>query len=277
MAAMDEDLELANGVRIPRIGFGTWQMPDGGPAHDAVLFALRNGYRHVDTARAYGNEASVGRALRDSGLPRSGVFVTSKLPAEVKSSEAAQEKFEQTMSALALEQLDLYLIHAPWPWNEIGKDCRAGNRAVWKVMERLYTSGRCRAIGVSNFNVADLTDLMDACAIAPHVNQIRFHVGHTQEDVVRFCQERDILVEAYSPLATGRLLGNARIAEIARKYGVSVPRLCIRYTLQRGTLPLPKSTHPEFILQNADVDFAISIDDMAHLDGLKDTTPTPLD
>jgi diketogulonate reductase-like aldo/keto reductase len=272
MAAIDEDFELANGVRIPRIGFGTWQIPEGDPAHDAVLFALRNGYRHVDTARAYGNEASVGRALRASGLPRSRVFVTSKLPAEIKSTQAAQEQFEQTMSALGVERLDLYLIHAPWPWNEIGKDCRAGNRAVWKVMEGLYASGRCRAIGVSNFDVADLRDLMDACAIMPHVNQIRFHVGHTQEDVTRFCRERDILVEAYSPLATGRLLGNARIAGIARKCGVSLPRLCIRYALQRGTLPLPKSTHPEFILQNADVDFAIGPDDMAALDGLKDTT-----
>jgi len=269
MAALDEDLELANKVRIPRIGFGTWQIPDGDPAYDATLFALRNGYRHIDTARAYGNEASVGRALRDSGLPRAKVFVTSKLPAEVKVAETAQERFEQTMSALALEQLDLYLIHAPWPWSEIGKDCRAGNRAVWKVMEALYTSGRCRAIGVSNFNVADLTDLMEVCEITPHVNQIRFHVGHTQEDVTHFCRERGILVEAYSPLATGRLLGDARLTGIASKYGVSVPRLCIRYTLQRGTLPLPKSTHPEFILQNANVDFVISADDMAYLDGLR--------
>jgi len=199
------------------------------------------------------------------------VFVTSKLPAETKDIEGAQQKFEQTVRALALEQLDLYLIHAPWPWSEIGKDCRAGNRAVWKVMEGLYTSGRCRAIGVSNFNVADLTDLMEVSTITPHVNQIRFHVGHTQEDVVRFCRERNILVEAYSPLATGRLLGNARIAAIAHKYGVSVPRLCIRYALERGTLPLPKSTHPEFILQNADVDFAIAPDDMAYLDGLNES------
>jgi diketogulonate reductase-like aldo/keto reductase len=271
MAAIDEDLELANGVRIPRIGFGTWQIRDGDPAHDAVLFALRNGYRHIDTARAYGNEASVGRALKDSGLSRDRVFVTSKLPAEVKDAGAAQEKFEQTMSALALDQLDLYLIHAPWPWSEIGKDCRAGNRAVWKVMEGLYTSGRCRAIGVSNFNVADLTDLMEVSTITPHVNQIRFHVGHTQEDVTRFCREHGILVEAYSPLATGKLLGDARITGIARKYDVSVPQLCIRYTLQRDTLPLPKSTHPEFILENADVDFVIAGDDMAYLDGLKDS------
>ena len=269
MSTLDESFDLANGVHIPRIGFGTWQIPDGDPAYDATLFALQNGYRHVDTARAYGNEASVGRALLDSGLPRSSVFVTSKLPAEVKSGEGAEQKFEETMSALALDQLDLYLIHAPWPWSEIGKDCRAGNRAVWKVMEGLYTSGRCRAIGVSNFNVADLTDLMEASSITPHVNQIRFHVGHTQEEVLRFCRERDILVEAYSPLATGRLLGNTQIDAIARKYGVRVPRLCIRYALQRGTLPLPKSTHPEYILENADIDFAIAADDMASLDGMK--------
>jgi len=269
MSVLDDHFELANGVRIPSLGFGTWQIPDGAAAHDATRFALQHGYRHVDTARAYGNEASVGRAVRESGLARDSVFVTSKLPAEIKTAEGAQEAFEQTMRALELEQLDLYLIHAPWPWNEMGKDCRAGNRAVWKVMEGLYASGRCRAIGVSNFNVADLTDLLQVATVTPHANQIRFHVGHTQEDVVQFCREREILVEAYSPLATGRLLGNADIAAIARAYDVSLPRLCIRYALQRGTLQLPKSTHPEFIRENAAIDFVITDADMARLDGLK--------
>jgi diketogulonate reductase-like aldo/keto reductase len=271
VAILDESFTLANGVAIPRLGFGTWQIPDGAPAYDAVLCALRTGYRHIDTARAYGNEASVARALRDSGLDRASVFLTSKLPAEVKTEAGAREAFARTIEALGPAPLDLYLIHAPWPWSEIGKDCRAGNREVWKVMEGLYTEGRCRAIGVSNFSVADLTDLMAGAAVTPLVNQIRFFIGDTQEEVTRFCQERGILVEGYSPLATGKIVDNAQIAVVAQKYGVSVPQVCIRYVLQRGVLPLPKSTHPEFIRQNAAVDFTLAPEDMAYLDELTDT------
>ena len=270
MPVLDQTLLLSNGVPIPRIGLGTWQIPDGDAAYQATQFALKHGYRHVDTARAYGNEASVGRAVRESGLPRGEVFVTSKIPAEIKTADGARRAFEQSMEALGLEQLDLLLIHAPWPWSEIGKDCRAGNREVWKVMEGLYAGGRCRAIGVSNFNVADLTDLLEVSEVTPHANQIRFHVGHTQEDVTRFCQERNILIEAYSPLHTGRLLGDPHLEAMARKYGVTLPQLCIRYTLERGTVTLPKSTHPEFIQQNAAVDFAITADDMAELDAMKE-------
>jgi len=235
---------------------------------------LRLGYRHVDTARAYGNEASVGRAVRDSGLPRGEVFVTSKIPAQIKTADGARQAFEQSMEALGVGPLDLLLIHAPWPWSEIGKDCRAGNRAVWKVMEGLYADGLCRAIGVSNFNVADLTDLLEASEVRPHANQIRFHVGHTQEDVTRFCQERNILVEAYSPLHTGRLLGDPRLEAMARRYGVTLPQLCIRYTLERGTVTLPKSTHPEFILANAAVDFAITAEDLVELDAMREPVPS---
>jgi len=270
MTMLDQTFLLANGVPIPRIGLGTWQIPNGDPAYTATHFALQHGYRHVDTARAYGNEASVGRAVHDSGLPRGEVFVTSKIPAQIKTADGARQAFEQSMEALGVGPLDLLLIHAPWPWSEIGKDCRAGNRAVWKVMEGLYADGLCRAIGVSNFNVADLTDLLEASEVTPHANQIRFHVGHTQEDVTRFCQERNILVEAYSPLHTGRLLGDPRLEAMARRYGVTLPQLCIRYTLERGTVTLPKSTHPEFILANAAVDFAITAEDLAELDAMRE-------
>jgi len=271
MSMLDESVVLPNGVRIPRIGFGTWQIEDGPPAYDAVLCALRTGYRHVDTARAYGNEASVARAIADSGLDRARMFVTSKLPAEIKTEAGARQAFEHTMEALGPAAPDLYLIHAPWPWSEIGKDCRAGNRKVWSVLEELYTAGRCRAIGVSNFTVADLTDLMAVAKVTPHVNQIRFYVGDTQEDVTRFCQERGILVEGYAPLATGKIVANPEIAVVARRHGVSVPQVCIRYVLQRGVLPLPKSTHPEFIRQNAEVDFQLTPEDMQYLDNLRDT------
>ncbi len=272
MSVATENYTLTNGVPIPKIGFGTWQMPDGEDTYNAVLFALQHGYRHIDTARAYGNEPSVGRAVRDSGIARGDLFVTTKLPAEVKDYDDALASFETTMQALDLGYVDLYLIHAPWPWEQQGANFRKENSAVWRALEELYQGGRCRAIGVSNFTVDDLTALLAASAITPMANQIRFFIGNTQEPITRFCQDHNILIEAYSPLATGAILQNESVAAIAQKYRTSVPQLCVRYALQRGTLPLPKSTHPEYITQNADVDFAIEAEDMHYLDGLQDTT-----
>ena len=268
MGILDDTLPLANGAAIPVLGFGTWQIPNGAPAYEATAAALRAGYRHVDSARAYGNEESVGRAVRDSGLPRGEVFVTSKLPAEIKDDRKVQASFEETMRLLALDYVDLYLIHAPWPWSEIGKDCTAQNKLVWTQMEAIHATGRARAIGVSNFNVADLRAILDGCTVVPMVNQIRWFVGHTQPDVVAFCKRHGIVVEAYSPLATGRLLHDPRLAAVAARHGKSVAQLCIRYALQHGTVALPKSTHPARIVENADVDFVIGDEDMAFLDAL---------
>ena len=267
MNSSSTSIPLANGAHIPALGFGTWQIPDGAPAYDASLAALRAGYRHIDSARAYGNEASVGRAVRDSGLPRGEVFVASKLPAEIKDHRNVQASFEETMRLLALEYVDLYLIHAPWPWSEIGKDCTAQNKQVWTQMEAIHASGRARAIGVSNFSVADVGAILDGCAVVPMVNQIRWFVGHTQPDVVAFCKQHGMVVEAYSPLATGHLLGDAGLATVAARYGKSVAQVCIRYALQHGLVALPKSTHPARIVENADVDFVIGEADMALLDG----------
>ncbi|KWZ80730.1 putative glyoxal reductase [Heyndrickxia coagulans] len=271
MSSLHETFVLENGVAIPKIGLGTWQVPNGETTYHAVSFALKNGYRHIDTAYAYHNEESVGKAVRDSGIDRRDIFVTSKLPAEIKSYDKALKTFDETMENLGLEQLDLYLIHAPWPWSEKGADYTKENIEVWKAMEEIYESGRCRAIGVSNFSVSDLKAVMENAKIKPMVNQIRYFIGHTQEDVTAFCQDNGILVEAYSPLATGKILENTEIQKIADKYGKTLPQVCIRYCLQKGVLPLPKSTHEAFILQNADVDFEISSEDMQYLDQLKET------
>ena len=268
MTSLGDALVLATGATIPVLGFGTWQILDGAAAYDATAVALRAGYRHIDSARDYGNEASVGRAVRDSGVPRGEVFVTSKLPAEIKDHHKVQASFEETMHLLALDYVDLYLIHAPWPWNEIGKDCAAQNKQVWTQMEAIHASGRARAIGVSNFSVADLHAILDGCAVVPMVNQIRWFVGHTQPDVVAFCKQHGIVVEAYSPLATGRILDDARLAAVAARYGKSVAQVCIRYALQHGLVALPKSTHPARIVENGDVDFLIGEDDMALLDAI---------
>lgn len=262
---------LANGVTIPSIGFGTWQIPDGAAAYDAVAAALDAGYRHIDTARAYGNEASVSRAIVASGIPRDEIFLTTKLPAEVKTFDGALESFEESIDALNMESVDLYLIHAPWPWSDMGSDHRQGNADAWRAMEQIHDAGRARAIGVSNFNVADLEALSSTARHQPQANQIRYFVGNTQQDVTRYCQENGILVEGYSPLATGAILDNEKIIEIAEKYGKSVAQLSIRYLLQNDVLPLPKSTTPSRMAENFAVDFEISTEDMTYLDGLENT------
>ncbi|MDP9830783.1 aldo/keto reductase [Kineosporia succinea] len=271
MSSLTEFFTLSNGVQIHQLGFGTWQIPDGADTYDSVTTALKVGYRHIDTARAYGNEASVGRAVRDSGIPRDQIFITTKLPAEVKDYDQAHATFEESSSLLDLGPVDLYLIHAPWPWSEPGSDHRVGNVAVWKAMEELHEAGRIRSIGVSNFEVADLEALTSATRIRPHVNQIRWFIGNTQDETTAWCRANDILVEGYSPLATGAILGNPQVKQIADKYGRTVAQVSIRYLLEKGVLPLPKSTTPSRIAENADVDFTLEADDVAFLDGLTDT------
>lgn len=275
MNVLSQTVALSDGSQIPKIGFGTWLLKDGDECYTAVSNALRLGYRHVDTARAYHNEASVGRAIRDSGVLRESVFVTSKLPAESKSYSQAIADFDATMAALELEYLDLYLIHAPWPWDQPGKDCRAENREIWKAMEEFQASGRVKSIGVSNFDRDDLASLLPACTIAPAVNQIRWFIGLDPAQTVAACAENGIAVEAYSPFAHGLIVNHPELIEIAESYGVSAPQLCIRYLLQRDAIVLPKSSSVEHIRQNADVGFEITASDMAILEAMRDTDQHP--
>ena len=193
MTVLTETFTLANGNLIPKIGFGTWQIPNGAPAYDSVAAALAAGYRHIDTARAYGNEASVAEAIRDSGIPREQIYLTTKLPAEVKTYQGAIDSFEVTMDALAEQYVDLYLIHAPWPWGQRGTDHSAGNAEAWRAMEEILDTGRAKAIGVSNFSVSDLEKLASSARETPQVNQIRWFIGHTQDDVVAYGKQHGIL------------------------------------------------------------------------------------
>lgn len=275
MSALTDTSVLTNGDQIPVVGFGTWLLKEGDECYDAVREALAAGYRHIDTARAYDNEASVGRAVRDSGVPREEIYVTSKLPAEAKSYEAAIENFETTMREIGLDYLDLYLVHAPWPWDEIGKDCREENKVIWKAMEEFLASGRVRAIGVSNFERADLDSLLPACTTKPMVDQIRWFVGLDVADTVAACAEHDIVVEAYSPFAHGLIVNHPELEDIASHYGVSAPQLCIRYLLAKGAVVLPKATSADHIRQNAELDFEISDADLATLDSLRDADKHP--
>jgi diketogulonate reductase-like aldo/keto reductase len=271
MSALTETYALNNGNQIPKIGFGTWLLNDGDECYNAVADALQLGYRHIDTARAYHNEASVGRAVRDSGIRRDEIYVTSKLPAEAKDYNKALSEFETTMSEIGLDYLDLYLIHAPWPWNERGKDCREENRQIWKAMEEFLASGRVKAIGVSNFEPEDLDSLLPACETKPMVNQIRWFIGLDPSETVQKCAEHEIVVEAYSPFAHGLIVNHPEIAEIASRYDVSAPQLCIRYLLQKGAVVLPKATSTEHIKQNAELDFEIGESDMRVLDAMRET------
>lgn len=270
----NEHFVLNNGVQIPSIGFGTWQVADGEEAYVSCLNALRAGYRHIDTAFAYGNEKSVARAIKDSGLSRDEVFITTKLPADVKNYEGAKEHISKSLQNLDTDYIDLYLIHAPWPWSDVGSDCTEGNIAAWRAMIELYNEGKLRAIGVSNFHAKDIDAIVEATGFVPAVNQIRYFIGNTQNAITEYCQANGILVEAYSPLATGAIVEHADLSSLAEKYGVTVAQLCIRFCIENGTLPLPKSVNENRIKANLDVDFKISTEDMDYLNSLYHIGPT---
>jgi diketogulonate reductase-like aldo/keto reductase len=263
---LEETYTLSNGVEIPKLGLGTWFI-DNGNAASAVKQAMKIGYRHIDTAQAYGNEEGVGEGVRTCGVGRDEVFVTTKLAAEVKSYEKAVEAIDGSLETIGLDHLDLMIIHSPQPWREFGGEDRyfEGNREAWRALEEAYEAGRLRAIGVSNFEREDIDNLLGACTVKPMVNQILVHIANTPHELIGYSQEQGLLVEAYSPIAHGELLKNERVREIADKYDVSVPQLSIRYTLQLGLLPLPKTEKPEHMKSNAQVDFEISDEDMETL------------
>lgn len=269
---MLKDFVTYDGVSVPAVGLGTWQSAPA-DCYNAVRWALDAGYRHIDTAHAYGNEADVGRAVRDSGIPREQVFITTKLPSHIKDEKGTERHLTESLRNLGMDYVDLYLIHAPWPWSEIGKDCTEGNIVAWRTMLDLQIRGFIRCCGVSNFLPTDIKPLLDATGTMPAVNQIRYFIGNTQRETTFYCQENGILVEAYSPLATGNILDNDVLAEIAARYNASVAQLCIAYCLHKGTLPLPKSVNKARIEQNLAVDFALSESDVALLDGMDGIGP----
>lgn len=264
---------LTNGVAIPKLGLGTWRIEESavGPM---VREAIGIGYRHVDTAQAYENEQGVGEGMRASGVARDKLFVTTKLAAECKSLDHARERIDQSLKALALDHIDLMLIHSPQPWADFreGEHFYEGNLEAWRALEEAYQAGKLRAIGVSNFEAADLDNLLEHGNIAPMVNQILAHAGNTPFDLIEYSRSKGLLVEAYSPVAHGAALRDPKLVELSQKYDVGIAQLCIRYCLQLGLLPLPKSTSAEHIRDNATVDFTISDEDMETLCSANDRT-----
>ena len=250
---------LNDGTEIPLLGFGVWQVSDGRECEDAVRWALETGYRHIDTAQAYGNEPSVGRALRASGLPRDEVFVTTKFDPGRKDPEA---EAQQSLERLGVDYVDLYIIH--WP--------RGGATWAWEGMQAARANGSARAIGVSNFSAAEVDELLAVAETPPAVNQIQFSPFEFRRGLLEACERRQVAIEAYSPLGTGRHLDDERVAEIAERLHRTPAQVLIRWSLERELIVLPKSTHRERIEENARVfDFELSDQDMAKLDGL-DTT-----
>ena len=271
---LNEKYTLSNGVEIPKLGLGTWMIPDE-QTDEAVRAAVSIGYRHIDTAQAYGNESGVGRGIKSCGIDRDRLFVTSKVAAENKSYETAAKSIDETLEKTGLDYLDMMIIHAPQPWAEFRGEKRyfEENKEAWRALEDAYKAGKLRAIGVSNFLTDDLENLLEDAEIKPMVNQILTHISNTPLELIDFCKANGIQCEAYSPIAHGEALKNKAIADMAAKYGVSAAQLCVRYTIDLGMVSLPKTANPEHMKSNSDIDFIISAEDMEtlkHFDKIKD-------
>ncbi len=271
---LTDKFTLLNGTQIPCVGFGTWQSADGEECYNAVLAALKAGYRHIDTAAAYGNEESVGKAINDfmkeSGVERKDIYVTTKLWNDDHGYELTKTAIERSLQKLGLDYVDLYLIHWPNPLKY--RDCwEEKNAGSWKAMEEAYKDGKLKAIGISNFCERHINELMKTATVTPMVNQIKLCPGQTQKELVEFCKKMGMIIEAYSPLGTGGIFSNDRMHEFSMKYGKPISQICIRWSLQMGFLPLPKSVTADRIVENAAVfDFELTDLDCKVIAGLKD-------
>ncbi|PEQ13847.1 2,5-diketo-D-gluconic acid reductase [Novosphingobium sp. PC22D] len=266
---LEETYTLNNGVVIPKLGLGTWFIDDDKVAQ-AVRAAAEIGYRHFDTAQAYGNERGVGEGIRTCGIARDELFVTTKLAAEVKDLDGAREAIDGSLKTMGLDMIDMMIIHSPQPWAQFreGEHFFDGNLQAWRALEEAQQAGKIRAIGLSNFEKVDLDNILENGSVRPAVNQILAHVSNTPFDLIDYIESKDVRVEAYSPVGHGKILSDETLTAMARSYGVGVPQLAIRYCLQLGLLPLPKTANPAHMRSNSDVDFEISDADMEKLKSL---------
>lgn len=260
-----KNILMYNGIGIPEIGFGTWKAPTGRIAIDAVKTAIECGYTHIDCATIYGNEKEVGLGIKESKIDRKNLFITSKLWNEVRGYQETIDAFNKTLNDLQLDYLDLYLIHWPRPAkyhdNYIEKNIES-----WKAMEDLYKQGKIKAIGVSNFKIHHIKEIMENCDIKPMVNQIEFHPSCLGKEIRDFCKKENIIVTGYGPLANGKVFECKELVEFSEKYGVSIAQLCIKYALQHDVIPLVKSVTKERIKANLNINFVISDEDMEKID-----------
>lgn len=267
---LKENYTLSNGVKIPKLGLGTWFIKDNDVVQ-AVKEAAKIGYRLIDTAQAYGNETGVGEGIRQCGVKRAEMFVTTKLAAEIKSYKEAVTSIDGSLKKLGFDYIDLMIIHSPKPWAKFleKEPYFEGNREAWKALEEAYKAGKLRSIGISNFEKADIDNILESCSVKPMVNQILVHISNTPEELIQYNHDKNILVEAYSPFGHGELFKNREVEAMAEKYKVSVSQLAIRYCLELALLPLPKTANPQHMKTNAEVDFVISGADMEVLKNVR--------
>ena len=260
-------MKLYNGANIPDVGLGTWLIPNDKVA-EIVKTAVKVGYRHIDTAQAYGNEEGVGVGIKECGVPREELYITSKVQAEIKNYQDAYDSVIESLRKLDLDYLDLILIHSPAPWSEFRKakkDYFEENLEVWRALERLYKEGKVKAIGISNFRIKDMKNILDHCEIKPMVNQYLAHVGQVPFEVFEYCKDHDILFEAYSPIAHGEASRFKVTNELGKKYNKSFAQICLKYLLQLGMVVLPKASSEGHLRDNFELDFEISDEDMEEL------------
>ena len=270
-------MELNNGKIIPSIGFGTWKLKNNEETIEIIKEAIKYGYRHIDTAFAYGNEETIGKGIKESNIDRKDLFITGKLWNDDRGYENIINACKRTIKNLNCEYLDLYLIH--WPASKaVHDDWIEINKETWQALEYLYEQGLVKAIGVCNFKINQLEELIKNAKIKPMVNQIEFHIGVYNKDILDYCNRNNIIVEAWSPLGSGKLFKVEELKEMASKYNVSVAQLCIRWCLQNNTLPLPKSKNIERIKNNLDVfNFEITNEDMEYLNNFRKVGSSGLD
>jgi methylglyoxal/glyoxal reductase len=257
---LSDTVKLANGVEMPRLGLGVWKAKDGEEVQNAVKAAIQTGYRLIDTAAVYKNEEGVGKAIKESGVSREDLFITTKVWNDDQGYDSTLQAFEESRKKLGLEYIDLYLIH--WP-------VKGKYKETWKALEKLYEDGLVKAIGVSNFQVHHLKDLLSDAKVKPMVNQVEFHPYLTQKELLSYCNEENIQLEAWSPLMQGEVVRVDVIKELAEKYGKTPAQIVLRWDLQHGVVTIPKSVKEHRIQENADVfDFELSREDMDKLDAL---------
>lgn len=269
MNLLNQDVLLSNGIKMPKLGFGTWELPPGTPTQDAVKRALSAGYKHLDTALVYQNEKDVGEAIKIQGIDPNEIFITAKLPPHIKRRNGVFRMHAKTLANLNVTSVDLYLINAPRPFGVYTGDYDDANAVAWEALETLYQEGKAKAIGVSNFTIDDLENLRNRGLSTPHVNQIAYFVGHTQDALVAYCQKHNIQLMAYSPLARGYLLNNPMLIDIAKSLNVTPAQVALRYIVQKGIVPIPKAATPKYIDANTQLDFTLDASTMARLDTIE--------
>ena len=261
-------MKLYNGIELPDVGAGTWLI-ENDKVSDVVKNAIKIGYRHIDTAQAYENEVGVGKGIKEAGIKRSDIFITSKVAAEIKNYQDAKKSIEETLKKLDTDYVDLMLIHCPVPWAEYGSgkyNYYKENIEVWKALEEAYLAGKAKSIGVSNFQIHDLENIMANCQIKPMVNQVSAHPFYMPTELINYCKEHDIVFEAYSPLAHGKAKDIEKVNELAKKLDKSFAQICLRYLLNKGLVILPKASSYDHLANNFDLDFILSEEDMAYLE-----------